>query len=132
MAIRLLAGWAAALFLVSAISLRAAQSEPAAGATPAASPASIANGEALFKRNCLMCHGATGLGDGPAAKSLKGKLPNFSDSAAMSKLTDAQIHEAITNGKKTPVGNMPAQGKRLKPEQITDIVSYVRTLAKQL
>jgi mono/diheme cytochrome c family protein len=25
---------------------------------------------------------------------------------------------------------MPALGKRLKPEEITDIVNYVRTLAK--
>ena len=48
----------------------------------------------------------------------------------MSKLTDAQIHEAITAGKKTEIGNMPALGKRLKPEEITDIVNYVRTLAK--
>ena len=48
----------------------------------------------------------------------------------MSKLTDAQIHETITAGKKTEIGNMPALGKRLKPEEITDIVNYVRTLAK--
>ena len=48
----------------------------------------------------------------------------------MSKLTDAQITEAITNGKKTEIGNMPALGKRLKPEEITDVVNYVRTLAK--
>ena len=48
----------------------------------------------------------------------------------MSKLTDAQIHEAITAGKKTEIGNMPALGKRLKPEEITDIVNYVRTLGE--
>ena len=48
----------------------------------------------------------------------------------MSKLTDAQIHESITDGKKTEIGNMPALGKRLKPEEITDIVNYVRTLVK--
>jgi mono/diheme cytochrome c family protein len=77
-----------------------------------------------------MCHGATGLGDGPAAKNLKGKLPSLSDKAWLSKHSDAEIHEAITNGKKTEIGNMPALGKRLKPEEITDIVNYVRTLAK--
>ena len=66
----------------------------------------------------------------PAAKNLKGKLPVLSDKATMSKLTDAQIHEAITNGKKTEVGNMPALGKRLTPEEITDVVNFVRTLTK--
>ena len=100
------------------------------GGGPAASPESITNGAALYKRQCVMCHGATGLGDGPAAKNLKGKLPSLTDKAVMSKLTDAQIHEAITAGKKTEIGNMPALGKRLKPEEITDIVNYVRTLAK--
>jgi mono/diheme cytochrome c family protein len=106
----------------------AGQAKPPAAA--AASPESVANGAALYKRQCVMCHGAAGLGDGPAAKNLKGKLPNLADKAVMSKLTDAQIHEAITAGKKTEIGNMPALGKRLKPEEITDIVNYVRTLTK--
>jgi mono/diheme cytochrome c family protein len=112
----------------------AGQTKPAPGAKPAAaaaaSPESITNGAALYKRHCVMCHGATGQGDGPAAKSLKGKLPVLSDKAAMTKLSDEHIHEVITNGKKTEIGNMPALGKRLKPEEITDIVNYVRTLAK--
>ena len=123
---------ALSLFCVTAV--LAGQAKPATGAKPAAAPAatpeSLTNGAALYKRQCVMCHGATGLGDGPAAKSLKGKLPSLADKATMSKLTDAQIHDSITNGKKTEIGNMPALGKRLKPEEITDIVNYVRTLAK--
>jgi mono/diheme cytochrome c family protein len=106
----------------------AGQAKPPAAA--AASPESITNGAALFKRHCVMCHGATGLGDGPAAKTLKGKLPSLADKATMSKVTDAHMTEVITNGNKTEIGNMPALGKRLKPEEIADIVNYVRTLAK--
>jgi mono/diheme cytochrome c family protein len=108
----------------------AAGQKPAAEASAKASPESIANGAALFKRQCVMCHGAEGHGDGPAAKNLKGKLPSLADKAVMSKLTDAQLHELITNGKKSEIGNMPALGKRLKPEEITDVVNFVRTLAK--
>jgi mono/diheme cytochrome c family protein len=104
--------------------------KPAATAAAKASPASIANGEALYKRSCQMCHGPAGLGDGPAAKTLKGKLPSLADKAVMAKLTDAEIHEQVSNGKKSEIGNMPAMAKRLKPEEITDIVNYVRTLAK--
>jgi mono/diheme cytochrome c family protein len=116
-------------------SVYAGQAKPAAAgqkpaATAAATPESITNGAALFKRHCVMCHGAAGLGDGPAAKTLKGKLPSLADKAVMSKLTDAQIHEAVTTGKKTEIGNMPALGKRLNPEEITDIVNFARTLAK--
>ena len=134
MTMRTFVGLTGALSLVCVTAVFAGQAKPAAGAKPAAAPAatpdSIANGAALFKRQCVMCHGEDGLGDGPAATNLKGKLPSLADKAVMSKLTDAQIHEAVTNGKKTEVGNMPALGKRLKPEEITDIVNYVRTLAK--
>lgn len=123
---RTLLSFAGILSVVCVAAVNAGQAKPA----PAASPESITNGAALFKRQCVMCHGAAGLGDGPAAKSLKGKLPSLADKATMSKLTDAQIHELITAGKKSEIGNMPALGKRLKPEEITDIVNYARTLAK--
>jgi high-affinity iron transporter len=125
---RTFVGLTGALSLFCVTAVFAGQAKPPAA--PAASPESITNGAALYKRQCVMCHGATGVGDGPAAKTLKGKLPALNDKAVMSKLTDAQIHEAITAGKKTEIGNMPALGKRLKPEEITDIVNFVRTLAK--
>jgi mono/diheme cytochrome c family protein len=131
MTMRTFVGLTAALSLSCVTAVFAGQAKPTVSGKPAAAPAdSITNGAALYKRQCVMCHGAAGLGDGPAAKSLKGKLPSLADKATMSKLTDAQIHEAITLGKKTEIGNMPALGKRLKPEEITDIVNYVRTLSK--
>lgn len=133
---RIFVGLTAAFALFCLTAVHAGQAKPAAGQKPAAaaaaaaSPESITNGAALYKRQCVMCHGVAGLGDGPAAKNLKGKLPSLADKAVMSKHTDEHIHEAITAGKKTEIGNMPALGKRLKPEEITDIVNYVRTLAK--
>lgn len=121
------------LFCMTA--LYAGQTKPAAGtqkpaAAAKASPESIANGETLYKRVCQMCHGPAGLGDGPAAKTLKGKLPSLADKAVMSEHTDAELHKLVTEGQKTEIGNMPAMGKKFKPEEITDIVNYVRTLAK--
>jgi mono/diheme cytochrome c family protein len=121
------------LFLMTAV--YAAQAKPATPAKPAAaaakaSPESIANGETIFKRQCQMCHGATGLGDGPASKTLKGKLPNLTDKATMDKIKDEDIHEAIENGLKTEVGNMPSFKSKLKPEEIQDVMNFVRTLAK--
>jgi mono/diheme cytochrome c family protein len=121
-------GLTAALSLFCVTAVYAGQAKPAAAAK--ASPESIANGETLFKRSCQMCHGPAGLGDGPAAKTLKGKLPSLGDKATMAKHTDAQLHEVITAGKKTEIGNMPPMGKKFKPEEITDIVNYVRTLVK--
>jgi mono/diheme cytochrome c family protein len=120
------------LFCLTAV--YAGQAKPATTtqkpAAAKASPESIANGEVLYKRSCQMCHGPAGLGDGPAAKTLKGKLPSLADKAEMSGHSDAELHKLITEGQKTEIGNMPPMGKKFKPEEITDIVNYVRTLAK--
>jgi len=112
------------------------QTKPAApAAKPAApavkaSPASIANGETLYKRQCQTCHGATGVGDGPASKFLKGKLPNFTDKTVMAKMKDEEIRETITNGVKTEVGTMPPFKAKMKPEEIQDVMNFVHSLAK--
>jgi mono/diheme cytochrome c family protein len=121
------------LFLMTAV--YAGQAKPTTTAKPAAaaakaSPESIASGETIYKRQCQMCHGATGVGDGPAAKTLKGKLPNLTDKATMSKVTDEDIHELVENGKKSEIGNMPAFKSKLKAEEIQDVINYVHTLAK--
>ena len=103
--------------------------KPAAAATKA-TPEEIAAGEAVYKRSCQTCHGATGVGDGPASKFLKGKLPNLTDKATMAKISDDDIEDAVENGKKTEVGTMPPFKAKLKPEEIKDVIAYVHSLAK--
>src|SRR5436190_24162280 len=130
-------GWQiAAVFVFGMAAVYAEQAKPATPAKPAAAaaakatPESIANGGTLYKRQCQTCHGATGLGDGPASKFLKGKLPNFTDKAAMAKIKDEDIRETIMNGVKTEVGNMPAFKAKLKPEEVQDVMNFVHSLAK--
>ncbi len=129
-------GLTAALAVCGMTAVYAGQAKPAAPAAKAAAPAakaspeSIANGETIYKRQCQMCHGATGMGDGPAAKTLKGKLPNLSDKATVAKIKDEDIHEALENGLKTEVGNMPSFKTKLKSEEMQDVIAYVHTLAK--
>jgi mono/diheme cytochrome c family protein len=129
------AGLASILSLFLMTVVYAGQAKPPASAKPAAAaakatPESIASGETIFKRQCQMCHGATGMGDGPAAKTLKGKLPNLADKATLAKVTDDDIHELVENGKKSEIGNMPAFKSKLKAEEIQDVINYVHTLAK--
>ncbi|HEV3216508.1 MAG TPA: cytochrome c [Vicinamibacterales bacterium] len=129
------AGLASILSLFLMTVVYAGQAKPPASAKSAAAaakatPESIASGETIFKRQCQMCHGATGMGDGPAAKTLKGKLPNLADKATLAKVTDDDIHELVENGKKSEIGNMPAFKSKLKAEEIQDVINYVHTLAK--
>lgn len=115
---------ALALFCIPAAD--AGQTEPAAEAAPSA--ASISNGQALFKRYCQGCHGETGMGDGPAAKFLKGKLPDLTDKTTIAKRTDADMHDLIAKGKKGEIGTMPAFYPRLKDPEIRDLINFVRSL----
>src|SRR5271170_1753195 len=80
-------------------------------------------GEALYKSKCAGCHGADGKGE-----TAVGKANNIRDlgSADVQAQSDDAIAGIIGNGK----GKMPAYGKSLKPDQIKDLVGYIRTLKK--
>jgi len=81
-------------------------------------------GAALFKAKCVACHGPDGQGETPIGKA--NKLRDLG-SPDVQKQSDADLSAIITNGK----GKMPAYGKSLKPEQVKDLVAYVRSLAKK-
>lgn len=86
-------------------------SNPAPTATPATgstAPApggavstevSLKVGDAVFQARCVICHGATGLGDGTAGQALNPRPRNFHERAYMDTLTDARIESTIWNGK---------------------------------
>jgi cytochrome c6 len=73
------------------------------------------DGSATYKAKCAMCHGADG--SKIAAHDLQG--------AAAQGMSDADLAAIITNGK----DKMPAS-KALKPDQVTALVAYARTLKK--
>ena len=91
-----------------------------AGACLLSAPAKAdtAAGEATFKAKCAGCHGA----DGKGKEAMK-----TTDMAAadVQKMSDADLSGVISNGK----GKMPAY-KTLTPDQVKDLVSYIRSLKK--
>lgn len=90
----------------------------------AASDEVLAKGGDLYKKNCLMCHGETGKGDGPATKFVKPAPADISVAEAQAKWTDGEIFWKITEGKKP----MPSFGKKLSEEERWSVVHYVRSL----
>jgi cytochrome c6 len=80
--------------------------------------------EATYKAKCAACHGADGKGETAIGKSNKIRDLGSADLQAQS---DADLTAIITNGK----GKMPAYGKSLKPDQVKDLVSYIRSFAKK-
>ena len=81
-------------------------------------------GATLYKAKCAACHGADGKGETAMGKA--NKLHDLA-SADVQKQSDDELAAIITNGK----GKMPAYGKSLKPDQVKELVTYIRSLAKK-
>lgn len=77
-----------------------------------------------FRARCATCHGPDGHANTPVGKSLHAADLH---SAAVQKLSNAELVHAVSNGK----GNMPPFGGILSKDQIEGLVKYVRTLKKK-
>ena len=78
------------------------------------------NGAAIFKKNCMMCHGA----DGKGFSALK--TPNFTDPKWQSSIKDKDMREVIKNGKKGTA--MLPFGNTLNEGEISAVMAYIRSL----
>ena len=88
-----------------------------------------ADAEQLFNFYCAQCHGFEGKGDGPNVNDHFATNPrDFTDSAKMQKLTDADIRNVIMDGgaalDKSEL--MPPWGKTLTKEDINALVDHLR------
>jgi cytochrome c oxidase cbb3-type subunit 3 len=79
------------------------------------------DGSAIFKKNCMMCHGA----DGKGFSALK--TPNFTDPKWQASTKDKEMREVIKNGKKGTA--MLAFGNTLNDEEISVVIAYIRSLS---
>ncbi len=77
-------------------------------------------GKSLYESKCLMCHGADGKGNGPAAAAFNPKPADFTNPDFWRrKDVDQFITSTVENGH----GLMPAIN--LKPDQIKAIIDYL-------
>jgi mono/diheme cytochrome c family protein len=103
-------------------------SDAAKSANPIkASPTSVASGKKKYGQDCAMCHGKDGAGDGDLAEDMHLKLKDFREAVALKDLSDADLYKIINNGK----GKMMGEEGRLKPDEIWDVINFVRSLSKK-
>lgn len=81
------------------------------------------SGETVFKKNCVMCHGADGTGKTKMGQKLGAADLTSSD---VQSLSDEALTQTVHNGR----GKMPAFGTTLSDDEIQQVVKYVRTLRK--
>ena len=109
--------------------------EKKGGVTPAVDLASlknptqamINNGKKLYDANCQSCHGATGMGDGPAGGALNPKPRNYHDTGGWTNGRNFDemyktLQEGIPNTGMTAFEYIP-------PSDRVDIIFYIRTFA---
>jgi mono/diheme cytochrome c family protein len=96
------------------------------------SPHAIAEGKALYERQCASCHGPGGRGDGPSAAGLATKPADLTDGRIMNPLPDEFLVNVIRNGGPAEglAPTMPAFDKFLDASQTDRVVAYVRSLAQ--
>ncbi len=99
----------------------------------------LADGKALYNSSgCGTCHGATGLGDGPAAAALNPKPRSFESGEFVYdtdgdgvKGSDADLLNVMKNGSAKYGGSPTMPGRADIPEEdLKAIIAYIRTLQK--
>jgi mono/diheme cytochrome c family protein len=88
------------------------------------SSAETSPAENLYKARCASCHSPDGAGKTPMGTALK--MRDLA-SAEVQKQTDDDLNRIIAKGK----NKMPAFDRKLKKEQIDQLVGYVRQLGKK-
>ena len=96
-------------------------------------PALADSAQDNYTAYCAKCHGATGRGDGPSAGSLATKPQDYTDCAAMQKISDDTMFKVIKGGGAAAglPGDMPSWSDGLSDPEIHDLVAYLRTFCKK-
>ena len=87
-------------------------------------PEVAAAGKTIFERNCQMCHGAEGRGDGAAAPALATKPANL---RLLNNKPEGLITMRIIGGGSV----MPAWKNILTEEEIWQLSRYIKTISQQ-
>ena len=90
-------------------------------------------GKKIFDHYCVVCHGATGEGDGFNSFNLDHRPHSLADSAYVVALSDAILTQVIKFGGRGANKSilMPAYPYSLNSDQISFLVAYIRTFVKK-
>jgi high-affinity iron transporter len=90
-------------------------------------PPSLARGAAVYREQCLECHGPTGGGDGPKAKRLEGPPPaSLADREAMGAVSPVDVYRKVTIGVAGTA--MPEFDETLSSGDRWAVATYIATL----
>ena len=89
-------------------------------------PTSIAAGKALYDKQGVSCHGATGKGDGKSGALLTPKPSDLTDTSWKHGPSDGEIYTLIKDGSKNT--GMKGYASKMTAQEMWSVVTYLRTL----
>jgi len=84
----------------------------------------LERGAGVFQRSCASCHGVGR--EQKVALGFKVAPPDLAAPALQARVSDADFRRIIREGK----GQMPPFGKMLAEEEVSDLLVYLRSLAR--
>ncbi len=92
-----------------------------------ARPPTLARGAAVYREQCIQCHGAAGRGDGPKAKGLVGPPPaDLTDRAELASVSPVDMYRKIAIGIEGT--GMPEYAQSLSSDDRWAVTTYLSTL----
>jgi mono/diheme cytochrome c family protein len=95
---------------------------------PLNDPTAVAEGKKMFLRNCAICHGHLGEGDGPSRSTLLAEPANLRIAPAAA-LSDGRMFRSIRLGKMVDGRYTMPPVEKMTDQQVWQTIAYVRTLA---
>lgn len=80
----------------------------------------ISKGKGLYQGKCMICHGAEGKGDGPAASAFSKRPADFNNPEFWKGDVEKKIGDTIRNGRQ------PMPAFRLSSDEIHAIIDYMK------
>jgi mono/diheme cytochrome c family protein len=87
-------------------------------------PEVLKQGRAIFTANCQKCHGPGGKGDGPDSDP-RSPAADLTDEFRVELNPEGVLYHKVWNGRPP---QMPAFKSQLTPEQVWQVVEYVKSL----
>lgn len=84
-------------------------------------------GQEVFRRQCTVCHGNEGKGDGRAAVAFNPPPSDLTDAVRLGRLSGAELLAVIGTGR----ASMPGFATVLSPEELRAVTGYVRSLPNE-
>jgi high-affinity iron transporter len=86
----------------------------------------MAHGKSIYEQNCVLCHGVTGAGDGPAARTINPPPLPIGRSATMSGVAPALMYRIVSVGVQGTM--MAGWASKLSPDDRWAVIAYVNSL----